>query len=67
MQNGESEARERLFTMRMSDEEAARFDRVAKHYALTVAATIRMLMKREDDAIGGASNAKRKTKRARGA
>lgn len=43
--------RDRLFTMRMSTEEAERADRVAKHFGLNVAGVIRMLLKREDDSI----------------
>lgn len=43
--------RERLFTMRLSDEEYARLDAVAKHYALNAAGLLRMLVKREADAI----------------
>ncbi len=44
-------ARERLFTMRMSEEEHARLETVAKHYALNAAGLIRMLVKREDDRL----------------
>ena len=47
-----SEARQRLFTLRMTEDEGARFNRVAEHYGLTVAGVLRMLMKREDDALG---------------
>ena len=43
--------RERLFTMRMSDEEHARLDAVAKHFALNAAGVVRMLVKREFDAL----------------
>lgn len=64
MQNASAEMRERLFTMRVSEEEAARFDRVAKHYGLNVAGVVRMLMKREDDSIGSTSVAARVRKRA---
>ena len=42
--------REKLFTIRMTDDERARAERVAKHYGLNVAGVIRMLLKREDDA-----------------
>lgn len=45
-------ARERLFTMRFGSEESERLDRVAKHYGLNASGVIRMLLKREDDAIG---------------
>lgn len=43
--------REKLFTMRMSPEETERLEKVAAHYALTSAAVIRMLIKREADQI----------------
>jgi len=43
--------RERLFTMRMSEEEASRLDAVSKHYALNAAGAIRMLVKREYDTV----------------
>jgi hypothetical protein len=46
--------RERMFTMRLSEDESRRLDRVAAHYGVNVANPIRMLLKREDDAIGGA-------------
>lgn len=44
-------ARDRLFNMRLSEEESARLDRIAAHYGLNAAGAIRMLLKREDDAI----------------
>lgn len=44
-------ARERLFNIRLSEEEAARLDRLASHYGLNAAGVIRMLLKREDDAL----------------
>ena len=43
--------RERQLNIRMNEEEAARFARVAAHYTLNAAQLIRMLVKREDDAI----------------
>ena len=43
--------RERMFTMRLSEEEAKRLDRLAAHYGLNAAGVIRFLLKREDDAI----------------
>jgi len=49
--------RERLFTMRMSEEEASRLDEVAKHYALNAAGVIRMLVKREHDNLRTEANA----------
>jgi hypothetical protein len=44
--------REKLFTMRMSEEEASRLEAVAAHYALNAAGVIRMLVKREFDRVG---------------
>jgi predicted DNA-binding protein len=46
--------RERLFTMRMSEEEHARLNEVSKHYGLNAAGTIRMLVKREHDGLSDA-------------
>lgn len=43
--------REKLFTMRVSEEESARLELVAKHYGLNAAGALRMLIKREADAI----------------
>lgn len=40
-----------LFTMRMSGAERARVERVARHYGLNAAGVVRLLLKREDDAI----------------
>ena len=40
--------REKLFTMRMSAEEWSRADTLAKHYGLTVAALVRMLLKESE-------------------
>jgi predicted DNA-binding protein len=54
--------RERLFTMRMSDEESQRLEAVAKHYALNAAGVIRMLVKREFDAIIASNPEKPKKK-----
>lgn len=36
--------REKLFTMRMSEDESARMDLLAKHFELTGAGVIRMLL-----------------------
>lgn len=44
--------REKLFTMRMSIEEDERLAAVAQKYALNAAGLIRMLVKREFDALG---------------
>jgi hypothetical protein len=43
--------RAKTFNIRFSDEELARLDLVAEHYALTAAGVIRMLVKREADSI----------------
>lgn len=51
-------AREKLFTMRMSNDEWARFEAVAAHYSLNVASVMRMLAKREADALGLTPSAK---------
>ena len=45
--------REKLFTMRMSEEESLRLETVARHYGLNAAGVIRMLVKREHDSIVG--------------
>src|SRR3954462_9764322 len=45
-------ARAKMFTIRMSPDETARAERVAKHYGITVAALIRMLIKRDEDQRG---------------
>jgi hypothetical protein len=44
--------REKLFTMRMSEEESLRLETVARHYGLNAAGVIRMLIKREHDVVG---------------
>jgi hypothetical protein len=43
--------RERMFTMRLSEEESTRLDHVAAHYGLNGAGLLRMLLKREEDTI----------------
>jgi len=43
--------REKLFTMRMSEEESLRLETVARHYGLNAAGVIRMLIKREHDTV----------------
>ncbi len=58
-------ARDRLFNMRLSEDEAARLERLATHYGLNAAGVIRMLLKREDDLIrataGSATTARKAT------
>jgi len=44
--------RERQLNIRLSEDEAARLDALADHYGINVAAVIRMLAKREADALG---------------
>ncbi len=51
--------RERLFTMRMSEEEHERIQAVAEHYALNAAGLIRMLVKREFDTVVSREPAKK--------
>ncbi len=46
-----TEMRERMFTMRLSEEESARLDRVAAHYGLNAANLIRMLLTEKDREI----------------
>lgn len=43
--------RERLFTMKMSDEEHARIAALAEHYGVTMADVIRMIVKRDLEEI----------------
>lgn len=46
-----SEPRAHRFEAKFSDEEIDRLRRLAKHYGLGAAALIRMLLKKEDDAL----------------
>jgi hypothetical protein len=61
--------REKLFTMRMSEEESLRLDAVARHYGLNAAGVLRMLVKREHDVVAREKTpatpavAKKKTKK----
>jgi len=41
----------RMFTIRFSEEELARLEKVARHYGLTSAGVLRMLLKREEGEI----------------
>lgn len=45
-------AREKLFNLRVSAGEWARFEALAAHYGLSVASVVRMLVKRDADALG---------------
>lgn len=51
--------RERQINIRLSDEEAQRLDALAAHYGLNIAGVLRMLVKRDHDALarGGALTA----------
>ncbi len=62
MQTG-AVARDRLFNMRLSEEEAGRLERIAAHYGLNAAGAIRMLLKREDDALRAAASATKASKK----
>lgn len=58
--------REKQLNLRVSAEELARLELVAEHYGLNIAATIRMLAKREADRIAAdAAPAPRTTKKSR--
>ncbi len=52
MQNAADMARDRQFNMRLSEAEAHRLDVVAAHYGLNAANLLRMLEKKEADALG---------------
>jgi antitoxin component of RelBE/YafQ-DinJ toxin-antitoxin module len=58
-----NEPREHLCTIRLSDEEHARAERVAEHYGLNVSALFRMLIKDQARTLGiePASAPKRRT------
>ena len=45
------DVREKLFTIRMNDEETERMEMLARHFGLSAAGVVRMLLKREADAI----------------
>lgn len=60
MQTAEMSKREKLFTLRMDDEEQGRLNDLAEHYGLTVAAMLRMLVKTKHDEVGGLLEAGRK-------
>jgi hypothetical protein len=49
-------ARDKQINFRVSEEEAARFDRVAAHFGLSLAAMLRMLVKEKDDEIRAKRN-----------
>jgi hypothetical protein len=45
-------SKEQTFKMRLSDDDRERFDALAEHYASPVATVLRILVKREADALG---------------
>lgn len=47
----EALAQRKLFAIRLSEEETDRLQALARHYGLTVAGMLRMLTKREADAL----------------
>jgi hypothetical protein len=47
--------KDKMFKLRLDDVERERLDAVAAHYALNVAGVIRMLVKREADAIAASA------------
>jgi uridine phosphorylase len=51
MPSDEKERRQRIFNMRLSDDEGARLDKLSEHYGINAAELIRMLLKREEKAI----------------
>ena len=62
-------SRDRLFNMRMNEEECARLSRIADYYGLNHASVIRMLLAREDRALSerqGFTKAKKTTKKTKG-
>lgn len=57
--------REKLFTMRMSAEEWTRAETLAKHYGLSVAGLLRMLLKDKERSVASEHPAQRKPTRKR--
>jgi predicted DNA-binding protein len=55
--------RERQRLIRLSPEEDTRLDALAEHYGLNPAAVIRMLIKRDFDALGLAPRVTKKSKK----
>lgn len=51
MVRAQSMPKDQMFKLRLNADDRARLDAVAAHYALNVAGVIRMLVKREHDAI----------------
>ena len=65
MQTSAPMVQRKMFTVRFSEEEQARLDLIASHYGLTAAGVLRMLLKREEDALraAGKAPAKKRSKR----
>jgi predicted DNA-binding protein len=53
-------AREKLFNMRMSDEEWARLELLTEHFGLNAAGVLRMLVKAKHDEVARPSKLKRR-------
>jgi hypothetical protein len=53
-------SRTKQINFRVSLDEAARFERVAEHFGLAMAAMIRMLVKEKSDALGLALRERKK-------
>ncbi len=51
MYAAESMPKDQTFKLRLDAEDRKRLERVAEHYSLPVASLLRMLVKREDDAL----------------
>jgi len=58
-------SKDQMFRLRFDADDRARLDRIAAHYAASHSGALRMLIKREDDAITAqsATTPKRKPKR----
>ncbi len=52
MHNAPEMARDRQFNMRLSEDEMRRLDAIAAHFGINAANVLRMLLKREADALG---------------
>lgn len=61
----QTEMRETQLNIRLNDEEAARLEYVARHYGLNGPAVVRLLLKREADAIAAKTPSPTKPRRRR--
>ncbi len=66
MQNAPEMARDRQFNMRLSEDELRRLDAIATHYGINAANVLRMLIKREADALGIAAEPPKPTTKKKG-